>query len=116
MIDLQDPPFPPPGVCLVTMRINGCLLIFISAPPTCSSSKGPVLAEQLREYKEISSQIKPSLRLQRFPERTAPALLHLCRRVPKERVGMRLCLEKRPTLHSRAPAARPDTQRAEEFS
>lgn len=79
MIDLQHLPFPTPGVRLVTMRINGCLLIFISAPPTCSSSKGPVLAEQLREHKEISSQIKPSLRLQRFPERTAPALLHLCR-------------------------------------
>lgn len=71
MIDLQHLPFPTPGVRLVTMRINGCLLIFISAPPTCSSSKGPVLAERLREHKEISSQIKPSLRLQRFPERTA---------------------------------------------
>ncbi len=116
MIDLQHPPFPPPGVCLVTMRINGCLLIFISAPPTRSSNKSPMLAEQLREYKEISSQIKPSLRLQCFPERAAPPLLHLCRRVPKETVGRRVCLNKKPTVHSRAPAERPDTQRAEEFS
>ncbi len=116
MIDLQHPPFPPAGACLVTMHISGCFLIFISAPPACSSSKSPVLAEQLREHKEISSQIKPSLRLECFPERTARALLHLRRRVPNERVGMRLCLKKKPTLHSRAPAVRPDTQRAEEFS
>lgn len=115
MIDLQHLPFPTPGVRLVTMRINGCLLIFISAPPTCSSSKARCWRSNYESTKrsllKSSHLFVCSVFLRKRPQRC-----FTCADLFLRKGRNAALLQEKADVAFPAPAVRPDTQRAEEFS